>query len=38
MAKMQKAIDKDLVNDPDVIKGRKKTVQVIFLIMKFIFQ
>lgn len=29
MAKMKNSIDKDLVNDPDVIKGRKKTVQVI---------
>lgn len=28
MAKMRISIDKDLVNDPDVIKGRKKTVQV----------
>ncbi len=28
MAKMRNSIDKDLVNDPDVIKGRKKTVQV----------
>ncbi|KAJ6644572.1 Protein qui-1 [Pseudolycoriella hygida] len=30
MAKMRNSIDKDLVNDPDVIKGRKKTVQEIF--------
>lgn len=28
LAKMRISIDKDLVNDPDVIKGRKKTVQV----------
>ncbi|XP_037046627.1 uncharacterized protein LOC119081650 [Bradysia coprophila] len=30
LAKMRNSVDKDLVNDPDVIKGRKKTVQEIF--------
>lgn len=28
--KMRNSIDRDLVNDPDCIKGRKKTVQVRF--------
>lgn len=32
LAKMRNFIDKDLVNDPDVIKGRKKTVQVKIII------
>lgn len=28
LIKLQEIIDKDLSNDPDCIKGRKKTVQV----------
>lgn len=35
MAKMRNSIDKDLVNDPDIIKGRKKTVQVNSLSLPF---
>lgn len=38
MAKTRISIDKDLVNDPDIIKGRKKTVQVIAFSLKCIFQ
>lgn len=37
MAKMRNCIDKGLVNDPDVIKGRKKTVQVMALFNYYIF-
>lgn len=30
ITKMRNSIDRDLTNDPDCIKGRKKTVQVSF--------